>query len=300
MTEASIMPVFVLGLQRSGTTWMANALGGHPDIAAVEAADHQGVHESIFFSHFARAFGDLRDNSNRERFMDAFTSSDYFLLTGLEAAWFRAREADTYPALFRALMEEYARRRGATYWLEKSPHHTLLSGELARNMPDARFIAMVRRPEALIRSRLWMDGREPPGWPRRAATLFRACAAVSLYQRHLREFAAGGGRVLLVAHEEMKADPEKMLRRVMDFLGLPFHAALLENRYPPNSSFDGGRNRDMSWNRRDRFLVGAFMMCWNLVPRSILRRLESRRHNIEWPDWCWKRAGQRDASSTCI
>ena len=38
--------VFVLGLQRSGTTWVANMLHGSGSVAAVAAEDHRGVHES--------------------------------------------------------------------------------------------------------------------------------------------------------------------------------------------------------------------------------------------------------------
>src|SRR5919108_3944767 len=80
-------PVFVLGLERSGTTWLANILASHPQAVAVQSEDHFGVHESIFFSHFAPAYGDLNEEHNFRRFATDFTASDYYLLSGLPADW---------------------------------------------------------------------------------------------------------------------------------------------------------------------------------------------------------------------
>ena len=100
MTSSSMtpdpIPVFVLGLQRSGTTWLASLLGGHPKVACVESADHFGIHESIFFSHFAREYGDLADDANFERFARDFGDSDYYLLSGVEERWLAERRPRSY------------------------------------------------------------------------------------------------------------------------------------------------------------------------------------------------------------
>ncbi|MEX0303588.1 MAG: sulfotransferase, partial [Leisingera sp.] len=42
MSSQTAIPVFVLGLQRSGTTLAANLLAAQPGIAAVAAKHHQG------------------------------------------------------------------------------------------------------------------------------------------------------------------------------------------------------------------------------------------------------------------
>ena len=288
----NITPIFVLGIQRSGTTWMANSLGGHPDVAAVEAEDHQGVHESIFFSHFAKGYGDLSDDISYERFVRDFTASDYFILSGIPESWFRAVRPRTYPEAFQCLMDEVARRRGARFWVEKSPHHTLLSWELADAFPGARFVCVVRDPVTLIRSRLWAFGRKPPGYPARAASLLRACAAVSLYQRHLATFAARCGRALLVSHDEMRADPAGTMKRVMEFVGADYHPAMLESRYRPNTSFTSNGEKDSAFGAADRALVRVGTVLFGCAPLGWLRRVEesrSRRGGIDWPPWCWKR-----------
>ena len=44
-------------------------------------------------------------------------------------------------------------------WLEKSPHHTLMADQLARDFPDARFLCIVRDPRSNYLSMLRWDQR---------------------------------------------------------------------------------------------------------------------------------------------
>jgi len=46
--------VFILGLQRSGTTWLANMLAALPQVAAVAHESHRGVHESVVWACVAQ------------------------------------------------------------------------------------------------------------------------------------------------------------------------------------------------------------------------------------------------------
>lgn len=107
--------VFVLGLQRSGTTWVANMLHGSGSVAAVAAEDHRGVHESLFFSHFARAFTPLSNRDTCAAFRAAFVSSDYWLLGGLpdETLDDIMSSAKDHAAVFEAMMDAVADRQQA-------------------------------------------------------------------------------------------------------------------------------------------------------------------------------------------
>lgn len=292
MVENGPLPVFVLGLQRSGTTWMANLLSEHPQIASVQAVEHRGIHESIFFSHFARAYGDLADDATFEQFVRHFTSSDYYLLTGLPKSWIERQRPRSYAEAFRLVMDEVARTRRATCWIEKSPHHTLLCDELAREFPDARFLCVVRGDLGLARSRLWAYGRTPERSPARFLTLARAVAANALYSRELRRFAHHCPRALLVSHEAMVEDLEHEMRRAADFLGLPFDARLLRSRFAANSSFSSTQARSQALTWSDRAIVGLLGYAGRIVPLTWLDTLERRRGGagaLDWPDWCWTR-----------
>jgi hypothetical protein len=286
------VPVFVLGLQRSGTTWIANILGAHPSVACVEAEDHRGIHESIFFSHFASAYGDLSDDRNFSRFVTDFAASDYYVLTGIDEEWLRRLSARDYAVIFREVMDELARRRGASFWIEKSPHHTLLCGRLAHDFPDARFVCVLRKTVDLVRSRIWAFGRTPPRYPRRFFTLLRACAGSALYQRTLQRFASECDRVMLIHYEDLRTDTEATVRRVTTFIGVLFDSAMLQPRYAPNSSFRSPDDRSRALGPADRLIVAIAATFLHFVPLSFLLRLEAWKHSYNapvWPDWVWRR-----------
>lgn len=295
-------PIFVLGLQRSGTTWIANMLEAHPEIAAVSAARHRGVHESIFFSHFARSYGPLGEDAAFARFAADFTASDYFRLSGMDAGRFLAARPRDYAAAFRLVMEEVAARKKARYWLEKSPHHTPLCDELARLFPDALFIAITRDSASLTRSRLSAYGRVPPAGLRRVRALCRAGFANAFYRRLVERFHAGNpGRCLRVTFEDLRADHDGEIRRIAGFLGIDGRPELFEPRFAANSSFTGDRPAGTSppalpgasprgsLGRGDRLLRLAEGACrlLPLAPLAGLRRFKENRGPAKWPDWCW-------------
>jgi len=291
---AGPVPVFVLGQQRSGTTWLANLLSSHPEIASVQSDDHFGIHESIFFSHFARAYGDLHDGTRFERFDRDFATSDYYVLAGLERDWLRRRRPRSYPEAFRAMMDEVARRRSARCWLEKSPDHTLLAEELATAFPDARFVCITREPVGLIQSRLWSSGRRPPAQPRRMLVILKLAASASLHQRYLRRFCDGRGESLEVSYEALRSGLEAELRRISDFLGVAFAPQTLESGYRRNSSFGSGDDRGRkALSRFEVAVIRVAMRVLERVPLGLLRRLAKQTRSsptaIEWPDWCWRR-----------
>lgn len=289
-TASAILPVFVLGLQRSGTTWLANLISSHADMTSIGSADHQGIHESIFFSHFARSYGDLEDQQNYSRFMRDFCCSDYYVLSGLPPGWLHDRHPANYADAFQWLMDEVARRRGARGWVEKSPHHTLLGDELSRIYPKARFVCVIRDYLDMIRSRLWAYGREPLPYPERIYQIARACAVNSLYERYLRRFCRDNKRALLVFYQDLKSSKTSEINRVFDFLGLDRVGDDFSTEYAANSSFVSPAQKEQGLTGVDRFFIHVFKWLIKWAPYSILVRLESgaRNKGVDWPDWCWK------------
>jgi hypothetical protein len=299
-SESSPIPVFVLGLQRSGTTWIANMLGAHSQVACVEAEDHHGIHESIFFSHFARTYGDLEDDENFRRFATDFTASDYYLLTGIEETWFWQRRPRSYAGAFRDLMEEMARRRDARFWIEKSPDHTLLCRQLARDFPDARFVCVVRESMSRVRSMVSGPKWRPRSYLGRILFLFRACAANDLYGRTLKRFSSECGRGILIRYEDLLGDADGNLRRITDFVGMPFEPTMLRARFAPNSSFRSSQERDRALSAFDRGLIRVFAGIFHFVPLPLLRGINSWRHRghlPKWPAWVWKRRIRRPSDA---
>jgi hypothetical protein len=189
-------------------------------------------------------------------------------------------------------MNEVARRKHATCWIEKSPHHTLLCDTLAQQFPDARFVCVTRSDLGLARSRLWAYSRTPQRYPARLLTLTRAVAANALYGRVLRRFARRCPRAILVPYEALAEDLEREMRQVATFLGLAFDNRLLRSQYGANSSFGSERARAQALGRIDRAVVRLLAAVARITPLAWLGALERRRgraSELEWPAWCWTR-----------
>ncbi|MCI5038226.1 MAG: sulfotransferase [Donghicola eburneus] len=286
-------PIFVLGLQRSGTTWMANQLSALPSVAAVEASDHRGVHESIYFSHFARAFGPWSRLESRVKFAQAFVLSDYGQLLGLtpELLAVDIHNAKGYADLFRIVMDRHARAQGATAWVEKSPHHTLMYGRLARNFPDAKFVLVHRRTEGMILSRLSGFGRTPSTGIKRAADIARAAVVNTLYGRYLKRLSRKKNCFFL-RYEELHTDDGALRTALLGFLGVKGQAEDMESQYQANTSFDRAPRRPLS--QMDLTIMVTAEILAHAVPLSLLvlaHRGRGAMRGIDWPDWCWKRTG---------
>ena len=291
MTEVakSVTPVFVLGLQRSGTTWLANLISNHADICSVGSVDHHGIHESIFFSHFAREYGDLTVTENYQRFIREFVKSDYFVLSGVEASWFEAQHVTSYAEVFRLLMEAVAAKKGAKAWVEKSPHHTLLAYQLAEMYPDAKFVCVIRDYQSMIRSRLWAFGRTPPGYPFRVYKIARACSVNSLYERFLERFCQNNPHAMLVRYEDLKSETHNNINRVFRFLNQGEVDKGFKAAYAANSSFASVSQKEQGLGVIDKFFIFIFKSLMNLAPYGLLAYLEKRERSkgVEWPEWCW-------------
>ncbi|MEM1373309.1 MAG: sulfotransferase [Pseudomonadota bacterium] len=287
-------PIFVLGLQRSGTTWLANLLEAHPGIAAVASEDHNGVHESIFFSHFARAFGPWEDSAARQAFREAYKHSDYWLLTGLPETILSdiMAEASSYADVFRGTMDRIAFASGAKAWVEKSPHHSLMAEDIRRAIPDARFVMVLRDTEDMVLSRLSGFGRDPSRNLKRVADIARAAAVNVLFERRFSQMARDPA-FYLVRYDALRGDTDGALTGILGFLGLSAPQDPLVSRFAPNSSFSDRASRP-SLSALDRAVLRMSSAIARLVPLGPLSRIHASRDSargVDWPDWCWKRSG---------
>lgn len=286
-------PIFVLGLQRSGTTLAANLLAAQPGIAAVTAERHHGVHESVFFSHFAPAMEPWPSSGWRADAAGDFLRSEYFRLCGLPRQWGdQAAEVSNSPAeMFCRVMDALAQQRGAAAWVEKSPHHTLLGSDIAKVLPGALFLCVSRRNPGFLRSRLWSYGRRPPPYPRRALQIARACASNVYHQRCLRQLQQqlGKKRVFWADFEALRADPAKVLAPLLAAAGLET-SFIRPSQYAPNSSFASRDQRKQALTAADLVMARAAELIAHCVPRALLAAVQRRRASRRPPDfpiWVW-------------
>lgn len=139
-----------------------------------------------------------------------------------------------------ALYREYARKRGATIMGEKAPSYYGRLPMLGTYFPDAHFLIIWRDPIECCRSAL------------RAARGNRFFAQRGMTERMLlgAETFAEGVEWLLrekrsvceVVYDEVVQNPERELRRVCDFLNIPFVPAMLDLKSADVSNLPSGEH----------------------------------------------------------
>jgi hypothetical protein len=121
-------------------------------------------------------------------------------------------------------LDRLAVETGATGWLEKTPLHVLSIAEIESDIPDARFVHLVRDPAGVVTS-LLRRARDNEGMVGRAhqsnqsndEAVWRECVHATL-ERH------GKGNHFVVDAESFVDDPEMWAVRIAAFLDLPYRS----------------------------------------------------------------------------
>jgi hypothetical protein len=204
---------FVVGLGRSGTTLLRLMLDSHPRLAIGP--------ETGFVPELVRATRRRRPSASElvEFLRRQRTWGDFDLDTEeLERRLESAPRLDAATAL-RTFYGLYAEGQGKPRWGDKTPVYVKRMRMIAKTLPEARFIHVIRdgRDVALARARRAAN----PATPQRAAETWRKRIG------RAREQARGLDHYIEVRYEDLVTDTERTLRRVAAHVELPFDDAML-------------------------------------------------------------------------
>jgi len=265
-----VTPLFILGKQRSGTTWLANQLCRHPDIAGIQHQRHFGIHESAYFSSVMGRYGSLKVPENFVEFVKVMAGSDYFRLAGVSEEFLLSMWTTGYAEIFRAVMNHFAEKSGAKYWLEKTPAHTPLVDTLANIYPDALFIGIFRNPQEVAASSLKLETNENPNTVnskfKRKLFISRNILSLSYYNKKLKSFQKRSDRIYTVEYKEMKFDLEKTLHHICQHLGLPWNDAVLGQSYKPNTGFKEKSERKALITNSEKRMIAILTLLGKSTP----------------------------------
>ena len=196
-------PIFIVGLPRSGSTLIEQILASHSQVeGTMELAD------------IPRMVQQLGGRENRD------APSRYpALLADLTPAE-RLRLGEKYIADTRVY------RTDKPYFIDKMPNNFRHIGLIHLILPNARIIDARREPLACCFSnfkQLFASGQEFTYSLEDIGRYYRAYVDVMAHWD-----AVLPGRILRVQHESVVEDLEGNVRRLLDFLGLPFEAACIE------------------------------------------------------------------------
>ncbi len=200
--DPSPLPVFVVGMPRSGTTLVEQILASHP-----------AVHGAGEIADFDRAAADLGGAAARA-------------LASPEAVWRMTDEE------FRLLGANYLRRirvgaPAASRVVNKTPENFRFAGLIALALPHARILHVRRDPVDTCLSCFTTRFARNHAYTNDLAELGRHYRAYEALMGHWRA-ALPQGTMLEVQYEELVADPEGQGRRMLAHCGLAWDARCLD------------------------------------------------------------------------
>jgi len=285
-------PIFVLGVHRSGTTWVANILCSHSKIAGIQAERHYGIHESAFFCIVKDRFGDIRNDENFIEFIEAFSSSDYFILSNLDKNYFYKNRPYSYDKFFKMMMDKYAEERKTEFWLEKTPAHLLYYRELSELFPNAKFIVTKRNIIDSIKSDIRMKYfnermQKIMKIPKIFFVIFLTFRYhfynSNMYDKHLKQ------NYLLIEYEELKKNRLEVTKKICNYLNVDFEQQMLEDKYKKNTLFNLEKERNEVLTKSEKIFIKIFDQVFRFLPNQFFRfflpiyRKKFREKNI--PGW---------------
>lgn len=204
----SEMPVFVVGMPRSGTTLVEQILSGHPGIFGA---------------------GELNDVFAMSRQIAAHSESK---------AEYPAALRDIAPAAIAGFAKTYVDRitklgGRASRVVDKQPLNLIHLGFISMLLPNARFIRLRRDPIDTCLSCFFQKFRVGNAFSFALADLGRFHRDLERLADHWH--AVVPNRLLDVVYEELVEDPERIAREMVDFCGLEWDERCLaiENRERP-------------------------------------------------------------------
>ena len=191
-------PIFIVGMPRSGTSLVEQILATHPDIYG--AGELKDMHQLIADSGQGRTYPDFATDLNADQLR---------------------RMGEDYMARVRKSASDALRIT------DKMPANFFYLGLIRLMLPDAKIIHAMRDPMDSCFSnyaRLFSDTME---FAYDLGTLGRYYVRYIMLMRHWREVLPEDF-ILDLRYEDMVADTEGQTRRILDFIGLPWHEGCLD------------------------------------------------------------------------
>lgn len=204
-------PVFIVGMNGSGTTMLADSLNNHSDlyIFPMEAR------VLPFFLSNLHRYDNLNSiDACRRLARDIGKTRPFWQANGKNSVIIddSCIREQSFAGVVHGIFSELAKRQRKARWGEKTPMNLLHITALAKEFPNAQFIHIIRDGREVAQSfhRRWLYD------PKR--TIFRWKKNVAIGREQGKEL--GKGRYLEVSFEQLTRSPEEEMHRICSFLNL--------------------------------------------------------------------------------
>jgi len=196
-------PIFIVGLPRSGSTLLEQILASHSQV--------DGTKELPFILAIVRRLGGKKKRSEMSRYPDILTE-----LSASQLSDFGQEYID------RCRIQ----RETAPFFIDKMPNNFLHVGLIHLILPNAKIIDARRHPMASCFSCYTQHFARGQSFTYGLSNIGRYYRDYVELMDHWDQVLPG--KVLRVQYEDVVADTEAQVRRMLDHCGLPFEAECLQ------------------------------------------------------------------------
>lgn len=240
-------PIFLVGMQRSGTSLIRTVLSNHSNIGIPPRGELQ------FFANWFNKYGDIADTKNFKTFANTFFEKSKFQYLGISSENVLKRFEDkdvSYTNFFTSIMEEYAHHHNKRRWGEKSTTHIEHLPTILQNYPSAKYILIIRDPRDTYLSYKNWDKKNSEFSPKQWSLYWN-----NNYLKALKVFFDYQTKFYLYRHELFVNNPSGEIKKILNFLQEPFEPECLNianAKWEQNSSY-GDRSSQISSNSAGRW-----------------------------------------------
>jgi hypothetical protein len=221
-SESSPRPIFLFGMERSGTTLLSMMVGAHRQIAVPLATTGMWIE----FAERLKHFNDLANQADLRGLVDEVLAHERVALwdaTFDRGNLLRDLPLGDYGAVVARFHSEYARAKGKPFWANIDIA-TLDSMDLVNSwFPDSVFVHIVRDGRDVALSHQTM-----PYGAGNIAECARAWSDRTMMNLKMGR-VLGPQRYLSIRFEDLILDTEASLRKICQFLGVPFDPSMLRH-----------------------------------------------------------------------
>lgn len=235
-------PIFICGLPRSGTTLLKALLDGHPELV-VDAS------ESRFFMYFVPQAQKVSPRARPELALDillfpkhrifdpagdhyktyfSHISVDELKKTFLEKLRTTDQELRDYLTTSVLTFGEFSDqlRDETKYWVEKTIFNERYVDQIFEWWPNAKCIHIIRDPKDQFANFRRRDIRQNRPPTKIGAFCYTWGNSAQLALAHQQQY--GDQRYLILHYEDLVADPESQIKRLIDYLDIENHPILYQ------------------------------------------------------------------------
>lgn len=218
-------PIFIVGCARSGTTLLQSLLASHPEIASFP--------ESKFFVDLVRMPEEISRRytlgmvskylrPTLESFLDEVEHPE------LKRKLPKLPLVKSYVSSFNTILAELTHLQGKSIWLEKTPEHLHRLKYIETYMPEAKIIHIIRSGVDVVASLYDLAQRHPNHWGRTFKNvdicIRRWSDDVAITCQYLER-----PNHTLIHYEQLVSSPAAEIKRLCEFIGVPFNADMVKN-----------------------------------------------------------------------